>query len=623
MTSGDVLAVAFPRIDPALLWSAGSAARHYARPVFASPPPRYLHRTLHLPGRATVELELFGPPRSRWLQALLHAHRNPAEAARRFELALEGLRLSPLPHPDRLLTPEFLRTRWEQAGVIPYRHQLAAARRVIFELGGRAVLADEVGLGKTIESGLVLHELLLRRLVLRTLILVPSGLCWQWYRELRDKFDLPVELQASERDWGRVPLLVASLDTAKRSPHREEVLANPYDLVIVDEAHRLKNDRTQAYALVSAIRTRYLLLVTATPVHNHVRELWSLVKLVAPTQALPAPPRARSALAGHPAAGRLREAVHFVMIRTRRADTPVPFTGRHVHTIAVHPTPPEQALYSALDEHLLRAARASGRVDHRTLVFLTLKRELCSSPHALAESLRRMVRRGRPELEELLAKASRLSTWAKADACARLVRRLGDDHVLLFTEYVATQRALADRLAALGRPVVLFHGGLTPMQRDWARGVFERTAPVMVSTDAGAEGVNLQFCRNVVNVDLPWNPMRIEQRIGRLHRLGQTRDVHVWNLIARGTVEEYVLYLLHQKLDLFRHFIGQIDAIVEHLGSLSRLEQQLTRLFARSEQSDMTGEQIRQALHQLAQEWQQLLENLKGNARRTSPDGRH
>lgn len=612
MAPDDVLAVAFPRIDPALLWGPGRAARSVYRRLF-SDPPLYVEQAVPLPAGGRLTVQLFGPERARWLRSLAFARRRSEEAARRFSVALAGLSIGPLPPAGELWTPQFLKTRWRQAGVIPYAHQMATARRVLFQLGGRALLADEVGLGKTVEAGLVLHELLLRHLVSRALILVPSGLCWQWYRELRDKFDLPVELQGSLRDWQRVPLLIASVDTAKRPPHRDEVLARPYDLVIVDEAHRLKNERTRAYGLVAAIRTRYLLLVTATPVHNHLGELWTLLKLVAPHAAPPEPPRGQAALADLPSAERLRRTVQRLMVRHRRADTSIPFTRRHVHTVVVRPTEAERRLYAALDAYLAEPGRRAGRADGRGLVFLTLKRELCSSPQALAESLRRMVGRGEAGMARLLEQAERAQGWAKAEAAARLVRRLGSDHVLVFTEYVATQRALADRLAALGRPVVLFHGGLSPMQRDWARTVFESEAPVMVSTDAGAEGVNLQFCRHVVNVDLPWNPMRIEQRIGRLHRLGQQRDVHVWNLVAAGTIEEYVLYLLHRKLDLFRRFVGPLDAVVGGLGRMARLERQLTRLLsARAEREADSAEGIRRALQELADQWQSLLQRIGG-----------
>ncbi|HEY8425141.1 MAG TPA: SNF2-related protein, partial [Limnochordales bacterium] len=527
----------------------------------------------------------------------------------------QALELAERPDPQELWTPRFLRWCWQQAGVIPFEHQLATARRVLFELGGRAILADEVGLGKTVEAGIVLHELMLRGLVLRALVLVPSGLCWQWYRELRDKFELPVELQGSERDWLRVPLLVASMDTAKRPPHREQVLAEPYDLVIVDEAHRLKNARTRAYELVAAIRSRYLLLLTATPVHNHLGELRALIDLVRPGQA-PEMPSRLDAPVDLGAAHRLREGVRRVMVRHRRTDTPIPFTRRHVHTIMVRPGEAERRLYAALDSYILDSGRPGGRGGGQSLVFLTLKRELCSSPHALAASLQRMVRRGTLDPGPLVAEAERVQSWAKADAAVRLVRRLGDEHVLVFTEYVATQRALADRLAELGRPVVLFHGGLSAMQRDWARAVFESQAPIMVSTDAGAEGINLQFCRHLINVDLPWNPMRIEQRIGRLHRLGQRRDVHVWNLVAAGTIEEYVVYLLHRKLDLFRRFVGPLDAVVGQPRELGRLERRLSRLLARPEREPDAGERIRQALQELAEEWQRLLAGLEdGDAR--------
>ena len=562
--------------------------------------------------------------RQRLRAALLEADRPGAtrglpldgSPSRWFALALELLQSLPLPEPGSLWSPAYLRDHWQRTGVALYPHQLETARRALCQMGGRAILADEVGLGKTFEAGLILHELLLRRLVRRALILVPAGLMWQWYRELREKFDLPVELQASLRDWVRVPLLIASLDTAKRSPHREQVAARPYDLVIVDEAHRLKNHRTSAFQLLAGLRSRFLLLLTATPVHNTLRELHALCYLVAPARVGPLADfcrryGARGRQVTDPAA--LRELVRGLVVRHRRRDTPIPFTPRRVHTCPVEPGPDERRFYDALDR-LAPGRHRGGRpgptspgVPLSPLVWLTLKREACSSPQAACATLRHLAARWDwPVLADLIHLGEALTDWAKARAVEQLVRELGDEeHVLVFTESVATQQALARRLAQLGRPVVLFHGDLTPMQREWAQAVFRARAPIMVSTDAGAEGLNLQFCRHLVNVDLPWNPMRIEQRIGRLHRLGQTREVHIWNVYARGTVEEYVLHLLHDKLDLFRSVVGDLEAILEPLGGPRAFEEALTRTLAG--QTDGSLHPVEQALEELVRQWQRAI----------------
>src|SRR5690606_25684703 len=141
----------------------------------------------------------------------------------------------------RLLIEDACRHLWRRAGLVPLSYQLETCRRVIEELHGRAVLADEVGLGKTIEAGMILKEYMLRGLVRRALVLAPATLTWQWQAELREKFDIPVVLQRTEHDWERCAVLVASLDAAKRAPHCDIIQRLDYDLLIVDEAHRLKN----------------------------------------------------------------------------------------------------------------------------------------------------------------------------------------------------------------------------------------------------------------------------------------------------------------------------------------------------------------------------------------------
>ena len=124
-------------------------------------------------------------------------------------------------------------------------------------MGGRAILADEVGLGKTIEAGMILKEYMLRGLVHRALILTPAALCWQWFEELREKFRIPATLQRSQYDWARCDCIIASIDTAKREPHLSQVLAIDWDLLIVDEAHKLKNSRTQNWQFVNTIHRKY------------------------------------------------------------------------------------------------------------------------------------------------------------------------------------------------------------------------------------------------------------------------------------------------------------------------------------------------------------------------------
>src|SRR5690625_3197971 len=159
-------------------------------------------------------------------------------------------------------------------------HQIETAKRVIHDMNGRGILADEVGLGKTIEAGLILKEYLLRGLVKRVLIIVPASLVNQWIKELNDKFYIQAVPYRKNYCWTDYPIFVTSIDLAKRKDHRKEILKNKYDMIIVDEAHKLKNNKTQNYQLIKNIKKKYCLLLTVTPIQNNIVELFNLVSIL-------------------------------------------------------------------------------------------------------------------------------------------------------------------------------------------------------------------------------------------------------------------------------------------------------------------------------------------------------
>ncbi|HEX2988349.1 MAG TPA: SNF2-related protein [Chloroflexota bacterium] len=489
-----------------------------------------------------------------------------------FRLALQAAELGLLEPPDDLLTPVHLAERWKEVGVVPYQHQLETARRVITELCGRAILADEVGLGKTIEAGIITKEYLLRRLATRILILVPAGLCRQWALELQQKFDLQPCVVRGEWDWERSDLLITSLDLAKSVRQRSRVLAQSWDLVIVDEAHKLKNSRSQNWLFVSALRSKYLLMLTATPVQNDLHELYNLITLLRPGQ-LGTYREFRRRYAAGPRqpknAGELRELLRNVMVRNRRGDDTVRFTKRLLHSLPVELSPQEAELYRAITFHLRQVARQArdvGQPMRNLLPLITLQREACSSSFAVILTLDKMRRSTsdgdlQERLTHLLNLALAVSTSAKADAVEHLLATI-PDKVLLFTEYRGTAAFLAQRLSNAGRTVLGFDGHLSASRKDYARFLFQRSADVLISTESGGEGLNFQFCHHIVNFDLPWNPMRIEQRIGRVHRLGQTEDVQVYNLATRGTVEDRLVRLLFEKLNLFSEVMGDLAELL-------------------------------------------------------------
>lgn len=502
---------------------------------------------------------------------------------------------------DSLLSPTYLSDQWRRVGVIPYPHQLEAARRVVHEMGGRAILADEVGLGKTIEAGLILREYMLRGQVQRALILCPAALMWQWYQELKEKFLITPGLQRSEYDWERTDVLIASLDTAKKDPHASIIHSLEYDILIVDEAHRLKNDRTSNYRFVRDIKKTFCLMLTATPVQNDLRELYNLVTLTSPgvlgsrtafrtrymvDKRTPSDPTG------------LRERLKRVIIRNRRGPGTVELTARKVESIRCTLTPAERRLYDSLQ--LLSPAMGDGST-LAALSLITLQRELCSSSKACLFTLRNLRQKTKiPELalrlDQLIAEAEGVTDHAKIDATLSLIEQI-NDRVIVFTEYRATQQFLLEKLEQRGILALGFDGSLSSSRKEWTKELFRRYAQVLVSTESGGEGLNFQFCSHMINFDLPWNPMKVEQRIGRIHRLGQTRDVQVYNMVTEGTIEEYILYLLYEKIRLFEMAVGELDDILSRTPFAQHdLEQELTRILANAQ----SPAEIRRHLDELA-----------------------
>jgi SNF2 family DNA or RNA helicase len=491
----------------------------------------------------------------------------PYDAPRDHEIRLRVERYTLHRGFDRLLCIDRLRD------VQKYEHQIQATITVLRRMRGRALLADEVGLGKTIEAGLVLKEYLLRGLVQRALILVPASLVEQWDQELRRKFDLEFAVLKHGTPWWEEPLLLASMDTAKLLRHRDKVAAASFDLVVVDEAHRLKNQKTLAWKFLDRLAPRYLLLLTATPVQNDLHELYNLVQLLRPGllgtyRAFGREFMRRGDRRMPQNTGRLANLLGETMIRTTRASTSIRFPKREVTNIAFDLTAPERAMYDDVSRLVRRLVQ--GNKDSRRgaikLTLLTLQKEIGSSSFAAVPTLGKLLARETPgpartELEALRGRARAIDSNAKYEGIARLVESSREKFVI-FTQFRATLEFLARSLRAAGVRTSVFHGALTLREKEAAIAQFRDRSRVLVSTEAGGEGRNLQFCRLLVNYDLPWNPMRIEQRIGRLHRLGQTHDVHVFNFTARNTVEAYVLEIVHEKINLFRSVIGDLDMVL-------------------------------------------------------------
>ena len=549
-----------------------------------------------------------------WLDELVSRTENngPWNAWEMYKLAYEAERATLIHSFDEL---QCLKTL---TGITPLPHQIETARKVLTEMQGRAILADEVGLGKTIEAGLILKEYMIRGLVRKALILVPASLVLQWVRELNQKFGIGAVAQKKTYVWEQCDVVVASMDTAKRDPHREILLRMEYDMLIIDEAHKLKNKNTSNYKFINEIRKKYCLLLTATPVQNDLKELFNLITVLKPGHL-----GAQGQFQAEYVVGkripknkeRLREEIGKVMIRNRRSDGNVAFTKRFVKNICLDLSPEEQALYDHITNFVKGRYRESGGDLGSVLALVTLQREVCSSRDAVFVTLVNLFKKTpehspvRAQIWELVESIRAVKSNTKAEQTLKLVQEI-DGKAIIFTEYRATQEFLLAFLKQHQIPAVPYRGGMNRGKKDWMMDLFRSRAKVMIATEAGGEGINLQFCNRIINFDLPWNPMRVEQRIGRVHRLGQTRDVEIYNLYTRGTIEEHIVNLLHEKINMFEMVIGGLDAILERMEQDGSLENSLYRIMLESD----SDADIRRRINELGDSFRRVRQEMEQSA---------
>ncbi|MGW1540878.1 DEAD/DEAH box helicase [Streptomyces sp. NPDC002309] len=303
-----------------------------------------------------------------------------------------------------------------QLSFVPFGYQMQTAQTVLRRMRGRAILADEVGPGKTIEAGLILSELRMRGLADRTLVLTPAGLVEQWREELERKFGLPTVIargQGWEETDAERPVVLASIAAARQEPLKSRLTAGQWDVVVADEAHRLRNPRSASGKLARALRARYLLRLTATPVDNRLQDLYELVSLVAPgLLGTPAQFRQRHAGVGtDPSVPRnldqLRARTCEVMVRHRRSEAEVLLPQRLAETVLVVPSKEEAELYAGIAARI--RAESRGASSARLLTLRGLTRLAGSSPQAAAPTL---ARAGWPDLAAL---AREIEGSTKAD----------------------------------------------------------------------------------------------------------------------------------------------------------------------------------------------------------------
>ncbi|QLE53061.1 ATP-dependent helicase (plasmid) [Nostoc sp. C057] len=450
-----------------------------------------------------------------------------------------------------------------------YWYQIETARKVLRQLGGRALLADEVGLGKTIEAGLIIAEYLARGMVQSMLVLTPASLVSQWQSELSDKFNIAT-ITTDNRDpqqpidefWTNNPRIIASLNTAKSAKHYPHVTSRTWDLVVVDEAHHLKNRTTLNWKLVNALNKRFILMLTATPVQNSLIELFNLLTLLKPgllqTEAAFKKEYVDSRNGRVPKnPEKLRSLMREVMVRNTRALVDVKLPKRFATTITVTPSAGEEKLYQDLSEYLRSSEDKLDRLSRTNLLM-----RAGSSPGALADSLKQLTKRlPDEELKSLARRAAQVKQVEKAKVLVEMLSK-SSQKTLVFTTHKATSTYLAQTLEAANIPFAEFTGGMSLKQKDEAIAAFRDTVSVLLASETGGEGRNIQFANAIVNYDLPWNPMKIEQRIGRIHRIGQTQDVFIFNFCLKGSIEEYILRILHDKINMFELVVGEIETIL-------------------------------------------------------------
>ena len=510
--------------------------------------------------------------------------------ARRWRAACRALIAADTP-------PESLRVaRAARIDLMP--HQLEPALAVLAGRGARVLLADEVGLGKTIQAGLVLAELRARGWIERVLVLTPSGLRDQWTHELSHRFAIeatPVDRPALRQlaatlplgmnPWSALTVAVASTDYVKRTEVLPAAAACRWDALVVDEAHNTVGDSDRRIAVETlASRASYVLLLTATPHSGDPGAFASLCRLGS---------------SGESGADSL------LVFRRRRADVRAS-SRRRIHAIRVALSTAEHEMHASLARYsdAIRAEHGNGGC----LSLSVLHKRAFSSPWSLSQSVARRLTtleqtrvaadaaqialplgdadgeqtsadeppdwpldlalrdpaRDRRLLVALL-ESSRIAarTDRKIDTLRRLLRR-ANEPAIVFTEYRDTLLHVQRRLS--GMAVVILHGGMTREYRAAALGAFERgTRTVLLATDAAGEGLNLQrACRLVINLELPWNPMRLEQRIGRVDRIGQTRTVHGFHLVADRTGEVRIFDRLRARVARAQADIGAPDPVTGH-----------------------------------------------------------
>jgi ERCC4-related helicase len=529
------------------------------------------------------------------------------------DLGLSGYELKLTHAFDKLSALSNSRTR-----LLP--HQIESTHIVVNSLKPRFILADEVGLGKTIEASLVMKELIFRRGYKKVLIVAPSPLLVQWQQELKNKFNEDFTIikrrnfkEGSDLHWKNYNKVITSIDFIKNPNYSEEILKTKWDIVIFDEAHRLRRDYskvTRGYIFAEKIakKCECLLLLTATPFRGKLEELYYLVHLIDPNILGPYHTFINDYIVG----GKmdLKEKISKVLLRRRKVEVGG-FTKRFAKTIRIDLSPIERQFYDETTEYVRREFNLAMGTKNRAIgfVMIVFQKLLDSSVIALRSALIKRKFMLETRFHALKELSPKLEDWDLDDtegvedfisdmdeaayndfqnlkrelfSINRLIhlgkqikedrkslklketllklKKEGHKKFIIFTQFRTTQDYLAEVLNDF--KVVSFHGSLTADQKEDAILEFKNRSEILICTEAGGEGRNLQFANILINYDLPWSPLKIEQRIGRIHRFGQKDNVYIFNYASKDTVAERILEVLTNKIELFENSIGASDPLL-------------------------------------------------------------
>lgn len=576
------------------------------------------------------------------------------------------------------------------SGIIPLPHQLHVLNRAMENNNIRYILADEVGLGKTIEAGMIIKELKTRGLIERILVVCPTGLVSQWSVEMQEKFHekfqviLPSDYDTIRRltdnddVYGQFDQVISPMDSIKplekhagwsdervekyNQERIESIINSGWDLIIIDEAHRVAGSSSDVaryklgYLLSQA--SPYLLLLTATPHNGKTEPFLRLIRLL-DEQAFP---NYKSIV---------KEQVAPYLIRSEKREAidnngNLLFKKRYTHLIELHWEERhslQRQLYEMVSAYVSKTydkARRN-RKKNMCLIFLMIimQRMVTSSTAAVRQSLER-------RLHVLLEEETRANTMSEADLDERDIEDGDTDameaisldrnaeieelkmiistakqaefqhydvkvdalfdtidalqnedptqKIIMFTEFVGTQIYLKELLESRGYSVSVLNGSMDIEERNNALSEFKTSTSIFISTDAGGEGLNLQFANIIINYDLPWNPMKIEQRCGRADRIGQQRDVHIYNMIVKDTVESRVREVLEEKLSVIMKELGVdkysdvldsevaecdfTDAYMNSIGHTSRIDQNIVSVEKEMRQQAANAIKYKEILHE-------------------------